>query len=155
AALVVVVLALAPSAARAADGAPPGRLRAEPAEKPKLGLAMLAGVASPVCGNQIACVGTLATSPTIQALVLYELTDAWAVGLTGQLTRTAWSATWMSFDGNPRDTNSVLTTGFLGLTTRLTFLSGRLVMPLAQASAGAAFQTQPSQTFRCSDDRPV
>jgi hypothetical protein len=114
---------------------------------------MLAGLALPTCsGLAEACAGSLGVGPSVQALVLFRPLQMWEIGVVGQLSRSHWHGSYLGMtDGAPRGVESELTTGFLGLASRVVFLPSRAVSPVIQLALASAFQTQTGSNFSCND----
>src|SRR4051812_28929291 len=100
--LLVATWGVAPLGAHAAGSAPGPSgpaLRAEPHPVPQLGFTLLPGVGLPACRGSSACDGSFGAAPSLQALVLYQPRQFWAVGLAGQIERLHWETTGVSMIG--------------------------------------------------------
>jgi hypothetical protein len=142
------VFAEGPERALARDGAAP-----EAPPDPRIGFAVLAGLALPACNGQTgSCDGSLGPAGSLQGLVLYEPSATWAFGLAGQLTRLHWQGTYVGMgDGATHAVDSDLTTGFVGLTARFIPLPAWSITPVFQLALGSAFQAQTGSNFGCND----
>jgi hypothetical protein len=155
ASLVVAAALCAPAwsaAATPADSARDGAEKPAPAV-PSVDFTMLAGLALPTCSGQAeACSGSLGVGPSMQALVLFQPMQTWSIGVVGQLSRSHWQGSFIGMtDGAPHGVASELTTGFLGLASRIVFLPGSAVSPVMQLALASAFQTQTGSNFNCND----
>jgi hypothetical protein len=155
ASLVVAVALCTPvrsAAAIEADSPRDGAEKPAPAV-PNIDFTMLAGLALPTCSGQAeACSGSLGVGPSVQALVLFQPMQSWEIGVVGQLSRSDWRGSYVGMtDGAPHGVESELTTGFLGLASRIVFLPGSAVSPVIQLALASAFQTQTGSNFGCND----
>lgn len=146
----------ADSSTRGADETP-----TDASAAPSLGFTVLGGLSMPSCNGQTeSCTPSFGPAPSIRALVLYQPTANWGLGLAGQVAWVHWRATYVGFfsgDPNPstQTVESDLTAGFGGIAARYTPVPDWRVTPVMELALGASFQAQTGSNFGCNGPAPA
>jgi hypothetical protein len=127
---------------------------------PSLGFTVLGGLWMPSCvGQEESCTRLFGPAPSIRALVLYQPTANWGLGLVGQVAWVHWTATYVPFFSGPnpqtQTVESDLTAGFGGIAARYTAVPDWRVTPVIEFALGASFQAQTGSNFGCNGPAPA